>query len=152
MSIRLDRSIVDDYVAAQKKNSDRLLQLQPVVVLTRLEDEDDEDSLKLSKTNRIGKRKENRGIWDGETVKDKKTFKRRRDDTDDAEGSSGSTGGSRGGCFSSDSQSGTSSSSTRETVSPPPKSTNGGASDSSEDNCKLVYCKCCFIHFFFLLN
>lgn len=138
MSIRLDRSIVDDFISSQSKKPVRLL--QPVVVLKRLEEEEDENSVKSSKTSRIGKRKQNRAIWDGETVKDKKTFKRRRDDMDDAEGSSGFTGGSSGSCYSSDSQSGRSS--TRETVdSPPPKSTNGGANDSTEHSCNSVFCK-----------
>ncbi|KAG4071643.1 hypothetical protein HA402_011797 [Bradysia odoriphaga] len=135
LSIRLDRSVVDDFLATQRKNSVRLL--QPIVVLRRLEDEDGESTVKRSKTSRMGKRKQNRAIWDGETVKDKKTFKRRRDDMDDAEGSSGFTGGSGGSCYSSDSQSG--SSGTRDSVdSPPPKSTNG-ASDSIE-HCKDVSC------------
>ncbi|XP_037035426.1 uncharacterized protein LOC119073795 [Bradysia coprophila] len=135
LSIRLDRSVVDDFLATQRKNAVRLL--QPIVVLRRLEDEDGESTVKRSKTSRMGKRKQNRAIWDGETVKDKKTFKRRRDDMDDAEGSSGFTGGSGGSCYSSDSQSG--SSGTRDSVdSPPPKSTNG-ASDSIE-HCKEVSC------------
>lgn len=139
MSIRLDRSIVEDFLQSQqKKMSVRLL--QPVVVLKRLEPDDEDNSVKRSKARRIGKRKQNRAIWDGETVKDKRMFKRRRDDTDDAEGSSGFTGGSSGSCYSSDSQSGRSS--TRDSVdSPPPKSTNGGANDSTEHNCKLVSCK-----------
>lgn len=137
-SIRLDRSIVDDFLAAQKKNAVRLL--QPIVVLRRLEDEDDDSIVKRSKVSRIGKRKQNRAIWDGETIKDKKTFKRRRDDMDDAEGSSGFSAGSGGSCYSPDSRSG--SSGTRDSVdSPPPKSTNGGASDSMENHSKAVFCK-----------
>lgn len=143
MSIRLDRSVVDDFISSQRKKKVRLL--QPVVVLKRLEDEEDDNSVKRSKA---GKRKQNRAIWDGETVKDKKTFKRRRDDMDDAEGSSGFTGGSSGSCYSSDSQNGTSS--TRETVdSPPPKSTNGGANDSTEHTCNLVSCKHRYLFIYF---
>lgn len=135
-SIRLDRSIVDDFLSTQRKRTVR--HLQPIVLLKRLELLAEEKRLKAS---RIGKRKQNRAVWDGETVKDKKTFKRRRDDTDDAgEGSSGFTGGSSGSCYSSDSQSGNSSA--RDSVdSPPPKSTNGGARDSTEHNCKSITCK-----------
>lgn len=135
-SIRLDRSIVDDFLSSQRKRTVR--HLQPIVLLKRLELLAEEKRLKAS---RNGKRKQNRTVWDGETVKDKKTFKRRRDDTDDAgEGSSGFTGGSSGSCYSSDSQSGKSSA--RDSVdSPPPKSTNGGARDSTEHNCKLITCK-----------
>lgn len=138
LSIRLDRSIVDDFLSKQRKQIVR--NLQPIVLLKRLELVEEENSVKRSKVSRIGKRKQNRAIWDGETVKDKKVFKRRRDDTDDAEGSSGFTGGSSGGYYSSDSQSGTSSGDSVD--SPPPKSTNGGgASDSTEQKSKLNSCK-----------
>ncbi len=138
LSIRLDRSIVDDFLSSKKKSTVRML--QPIVMLKRLEDEENElNSVKQrSKSSRNGKRKQNRAIWDGDTVKDKKTFKRRRDDMDDAEGSSGFTGGSSGSGYSSDSQNGTSG--TNDSVdSPPPKSTTGGANDSTE--LELVSCK-----------
>lgn len=134
LSIRLDRSVVEDFLAEQKKDAKRLL--QPVVVLKRLEDEDEDSGVKRSKTSRNAKRKQNRTISDGV---DKPTFKRRRDDMDDAEGSSGFTSGGGGSCYSSDSQNG---SSGRDSVdTPPPQSTNGGATDSMEHNSKAVFCK-----------
>lgn len=137
LTIRLDRSIVDDFLASRQNKTARLL--QPVVVLKRIEHDEDENSVKRPKSSRIGKRKQNRAIWDGEKVSDKITFKRRRDDTDDAEGSSGFTGGSSGNCYSSDSQTSRTSSNADDT--PPPKSTNGGASESTGDNYKMLSCK-----------
>lgn len=149
LTIRLDRSIVDDFISSRTNKTVRLL--QPVVVLKRIDHDEDENSVKRPKSSRIGKRKQNRAIWDGETVSDKNTFKRRRDDTDDAEGSSGFTGGSSGSCYSADSQTSRTSSNGDAVDTPPPKSTNGGANESTGDTYKLMSCKLYVISLIFNL-